>query len=165
MILTPFDIDSILLQIMEDSEKHDIYSFMLFQSLYNTGLRVNELIEYSRLQLIDTNTLLVTTQKFSNPRTLNVNLFNTTYLQAFQSNTLHNFIRSYSYYNSQFITRLKYYKNLRISGKQVTTHLFRHNYIKKMYLNGFDCNQISAIIGERVLKNTQGYIDSVIEAD
>jgi site-specific recombinase XerD len=165
MILNSFDIDSLLLQVLADTEKHDIYSFMLFQSLYNTGLRINELIEFSRLSRIDSNTILVSTEKFSNPRTINTSLLNNTYLEAFNANTLHKFIRSYSYYNSSFINRLLYHKNIRIGDKQATTHLFRHNYIKKMYLNGFNCNQISAIIGERVEKNTQGYIDSVITAD
>lgn len=165
MILNVFDVDSLLLQILEDSEKHDIYSFMLFESLYNTGLRINELIEYSRLNRIDSNTILVTTEKFSNPRPINDNLLNPIYLNAFNTNTLNKFIRSYSFYNSAFTNRLLYYKNIKIGGKQATTHLFRHNFIKKMYLNGFSCTQISAIIGERVEKNTQGYIDSVITAD
>jgi site-specific recombinase XerD len=165
VLLTSYDIDSILLQILEDTEKHDIYSFMLFQSLYNTGLRINELIEYSRLTQIDDNTILVSTEKFSNPRTINISLLNNIYSQAFTTNSLHKFIRSYSYYNSAFTNRLLYFKNIKIGEKQATTHLFRHNYIKKLYLNGFNCNQISAIIGERVVKNTQGYIDSIITAD
>jgi len=165
MILNQFDIDSILLQILDDVKKYDIYSFILFDSLYKTGLRINELIEYSRITQIDTNTVLVNTQKFSNPRAINSSLLNETYFEAFKSNTLKLFIRSYSYYNSSFITRCRYYKDIKIGGKPVTTHLFRHNYIKKLWINGFDCNQISGIIGERVNKNTQGYIDSIITAD
>ena len=165
MTLNQFDIDSILLQILEETRKYDIYSFMIFESLYNTGLRINELIEYSRITQIDTNTVLINTQKFSNPRAINSSLLNETYYSAFQLNTLPLFIRSYSYYNSAFINRLRYYKDIRIGEKEVTTHLFRHNYIKKLSINGFDTNQISGIIGERVNKNTQGYIDSIITAN
>ena len=164
MILNQFDIDSILLQVLADVEKYDIYSFILFDSLYKTGLRINELIDYSRITQIDTNTVLITTQKFSNPRAINTSLLNPTYYKAFQDNTLKLFVRSYSYYNSAFITRCRYFKDLKIGGKLVTTHLFRHNYIKKLALNGFTAQQISAIIGERVDKNTQGYIDSIITA-
>jgi site-specific recombinase XerD len=164
MILNPFQIDEILLQILEDTEKHDLYSFMLFESLYNTGLRVNELIEYSRLLRIDSNTILVTTQKFSNPRPINTNLLNSTYLEAFNNNNLSRFVRSFSYYNDSFSNRLLNFKSLHIKDKPVTTHLFRHNYIKKLYLSGLDTAQISAIIGERNNKNTQGYIDSKVIA-
>lgn len=164
MIINQFDLDSILLQIIADVKKYDIYSFILFDSLYNTGLRVNELIDYSRITQIDINTVLVTTQKHSNPRAINTSLLNSTYFEALKNNSLKLFIRSYSYYNSSFITRCRYYKDLKIGDKQVTTHLFRHNYIKKLALNGFTCNQISAIIGERVDTNTQSYIDSIITA-
>jgi len=162
MNLSNNQLDSLLFSIVQRAQSVDLYSFILFETLYNTGLRINELIDYSRLSLIDVNTILVTTQKFSNPRPINTSYFNSVYLSNFLSNNLIRFIRSYSFYSTKFIEFNYEFSNLFVLSKAVTTHLFRHNYVKKLADSGFTVSEISALIGERSNTNTQRYIDSVI---
>jgi len=52
--------------------------------------------------------------------------------------------------------------NLFVEGKQITTHLFRHNYVKRLFDSGLSVSEISSIIGERAEKNTLGYVHSRI---
>jgi len=165
MILSNIQIDNLCKSIVERTEKNDLYSFMNFETLYNTGLRINELIDYSRLNLVDTNSILVQTQKFSNPRLIDIVYFNGTYFSNFITGNLKNFIRSYSYYCDKLITYNFEYSKLFVLDKHITTHIFRHNYVKKLYASGFTITEISAIIGERENKNTEGYINSIISTD
>lgn len=162
MVLSNTEIDNICRLIVERTGNYDLYSYMVFETLYNTGLRINELIDYSRLELIDTNTVLIQTQKFSNPRIIHLSEFNITYIENFVNNNLRNFIRSYSYYSSKITAYNNEYPNLYVEGKKVTTHIFRHNYVKKLSDSGLSVTEISAIIGERDNKNTLGYIYSQI---
>jgi len=162
MVLTNLQIDQTCLSILERTEKFDLYSYMVFETLYNTGLRISELLEYSRIQLVDANTALVRTQKFSNPRIIHISSINLTYFENYVNNNLQNFIRSYSYYSSKIIAFNNEYGNLFVEGKQITTHIFRHNFVKKLADSGLTVSEISTIIGERAEKNTLGYIHSKI---
>jgi site-specific recombinase XerD len=72
MKLTNPQIDELCQHLVEKTRNVDVYAYILFDTLYNTGLRVNELLEYSRIEIIDTNTVQVTTQKFSNPRLIEI---------------------------------------------------------------------------------------------
>jgi len=162
MVLTNPQIDQICRSIVERTENYDLYSYMVFETLYNTGLRINELIDYSRIQLVDANTALVRTQKYSNPRIIQISSINRTYFENYVNNNLQNFIRSYSYYSSKIVAYNNEYTNLFVEGKQITTHIFRHNFVKKLSDSGLSVSEISGIIGERAEKNTFGYIHSRI---
>ncbi|MFN8258129.1 MAG: site-specific integrase [Bacteroidales bacterium] len=164
MKLSNLQIDKICQAILDHTEKYDLYSFMVFETLYNTGLRINELIDYSRISLVDANTALVKTQKYSNPRIIHISSINQTYFENYITNNLHKFIRSYSYYSSKIIAFNNEFGNLYVDGKQITTHLFRHNFVKKLSDSGLSVPEISSIIGERVDKNTLGYIHSQISS-
>ncbi len=162
MILNNPQIDQICRSIVERTGNYDLYAHMVFETLYNTGLRINELIDYSRIQLVDANTALVQTQKFSNPRVIQISSINQAYFENYVNNNLHHFIRSYSYYSSKIIAYNNEFGNLFVEGKQITTYIFRHNFVKKLADSGHTVSEISAIIGERADKNTFGYIHSQI---
>ncbi len=147
---------------MKKTRNVDIYAYILFDSLYNTGLRVNELLEYSRVEIVDTNTVQVTTQKFSNPRLIEISDLNPIYFAHLAADTLNSILRSYSYYSNKFVLFNSLFPRLTIKDKRITTHLFRHNYVKKLHDEGFSIAEISSIIGEREEKNTIGYIYSEI---
>lgn len=44
--------------------------------------------------------------------------------------------------------------------KNITTHIFRYNVVKKLYADGWTVPEISSYIGEVEDINTQGYIDA-----
>jgi site-specific recombinase XerD len=54
MKLTNPQIDELCQHLVEKTRNMDVYAYILFDTLYNTGLRVNELLEYSRIEIIDT---------------------------------------------------------------------------------------------------------------
>ena len=162
MVLSNSQIDQLCKHIVEKTRNVDIYAYILFDSLYNTGLRVNELLEYSRVEIVDTNTVQVTTQKFSNPRLIEISDLNPIYFAHLAADTLNSILRSYSYYSNKFVLFNSLFPRLTIKDKRITTHLFRHNYVKKLHDEGFSIAEISSIIGEREEKNTIGYIYSEI---
>ena len=162
MILSNNQIDELCQHLVNKTRYVDVYAYIIFDCLYNTGLRINELIDYSRLEIIDTNTVLVQTQKFSNPRTIQISDLNTIYFAHLAADTLKSILRSYSYYSNKFVLFNSLFPRLSINDKRITTHLFRHNYVKKLHESKLSISEISTIIGEREEKNTMGYIYSEI---
>jgi len=164
MKLTNADIDNTCNHLVNHTARFDIYSHIIFDTLYRTGLRINELLEYERITLIDIDTVQVITQKFSNPRLIPLSDFNSIFISHLASGSLHTLIRSYSYYSSKILIYNSLFPRLYIKNKQVTTHLFRHNYVKKLFEEGQSIEEISEIIGERESKNTMGYVYSQIQS-
>ncbi len=162
MKLTNPQIDELCQHLVTKTRNVDIYAYILFDTLYNTGLRVNELLEYSRVEIIDTETVQVTTQKFSNPRLIEISDINPIFFAHLAADTLKSILRSYSYYSNKFVLFNSLFPRLTIKDKRITTHLFRHNYVKKLHDNGLSIPEISKVIGEREEKNTMGYIFSEI---
>jgi len=162
MKLTNPQIDELCQHLVTKTRNVDVYAYILFDTLYNTGLRVNELLEYSRVEIIDTEIVQVATQKFSDPRLIEISELNPIYFAHLASDTLKSILRSYSYYSNKFVLFNSLFPRLAIKDKRVTTHLFRHNYVKKLHDNGLSILEISKIIGEREEKNTMGYIYSEI---
>jgi len=164
MILTNTEIENCCRSIVAHSKLYDVYSYIVFDSLYRTGLRINELLEYSRISIIDIDSVLVETQKFSNPRIISISDFNPIFIAHHATGTLPSLIRSYAYYTEKMLLYNQLFNRLYINTKRISTHLFRHNYVKKLYSNGFSIPEISNVIGEKVDKNTLGYIHSQISS-
>jgi len=164
MILSNPQIDELCQHLVAKTRNVDVYAYILFDTLYNTGLRVNELLEYSRVEIIDTETVQVITQKFSNPRLIEITEINPIYFAHLAADTLKSIIRSYSYYSNKFVLFNSLFPRLAIKDKRITTHLFRHNYVKRLHDDGMSIPEISEIIGEREEKNTMGYIYSQISS-
>ena len=164
MLLSNTDIDNCCQSIVEHAKKYDMYSYIIFDSLYKTGLRINELLDYSRISIIDINSVLVQTQKFSNPRVISISDFNPVYISHLASGSLDAFIRSYSYYSEKILLFNSLFHKLYINNKRISTHLYRHNFVKKLYEEGLSISEISNTIGERDNKNTFGYVHSQISS-
>ncbi len=160
--LTTNEIDDLCRQVVQKAEKVDIYSFIIFDTLYRTGLRISELLEINRIQLLSSEKILITTQKKSNNRIIDKKQFNEIFIESFISNQLHFLLRNYKYYSLNFNLYNPLNHNLRTRNKQISTHLFRHNYIKKRFQSGLSVSEISNEIGEKENKNTLKYINSII---
>lgn len=50
----------------------------------------------------------------------------------------------------------------RIKNKKVTTHIFRHNFIKRLSQEGKEIEEIKEITGEVDSRNVETYINSII---
>ncbi len=160
-ILTDKEIDKICKKVLQTSELNDIFLYSLFDSLYKTGLRVGEIIDFSRWSIIDKKYLQVQTLKGSNPRTFKNKELNQIYVDLTRYNTT--YLAQFNYKNlSRAFNRFAPYSQLLIGNKQVSTHLFRHNKAKQLKAKGYSDIEIQTYLGEKDLKNALVYINSKI---
>ena len=160
-ILTPKEINKICKQVVNTSELNDIFLHSLFDSLYKIGLRVGEIIDFSRWTIIDKKYLQVKTLKGSNPRTFKNNKLNPIFVDLIRYNTT--YLANFNYKNlSRAFNRFAPYSQLLIGNKQVSTHLFRHNKAKQLKSKGYSDIEIQTYLGEKDLKNALVYINSKI---
>lgn len=140
------------------SEKQLYYTDFL-SIFYNTGLRFCEVREFSRWSVANDNEVTVITAKGSNPRTFNKNLLPPFFITCIRENInpfkgINN--QTAAYYFKTFYPK----KQVRHDKKRLSTHLFRHNIAKQMFINGFSRSEIKEFLGEKSLLNSNNYIDS-----
>lgn len=129
--------------------------------LYNTGLRYIELFEINRWARIDIDYFQVVTAKNSNQRTFHRDELTKTFCTAVE------YYPEY-WWTCRFDSLSFYYQKhignyeIKTGQKYLNTHLFRHNKVKQMTLQGFTISQISTYLGEVSDDNTIKYRDSVI---
>ena len=160
-ILSDKEIDKTCKQVLHTAELNDIFLYSLFDSLYKTGLRVGEIIDFSRWAVIDKKYLQVQTLKGSNPRSFKSSDLNQIYVDLIRHDTT--YLANFNYKNlSRAFNRFAPYSQLLIGNKQVSTHLFRHNKAKKLKRKGYSDIEIQTYLGEKDLKNALVYINSKI---
>jgi len=139
----------------------DLQMIDLFYNLYNTGLRFTELTSKERWEMIDPDTYKVRTLKNSNPRAIEAADLSQQFKNAQKSPG-----RLYPtcLYSTTAIWLQRAFHPLapRIKNKKVTTHIFRHNFIKRLHQEGKEIEEIQTITGEVDGKNVETYINSII---
>jgi len=160
-LLSNKQIDNACKQVLKSAEKNDIFLHSLFESLYKTGLRVGEIIDFSKWSIISEELLQVQTLKGSNPRIFKNSGLNQIYVDLIRYDTTH--LAQFNYKNlSRAFKKFVPYSQLLIGNKQVSTHLFRHNKAKQLKEKGLSDVEIQIYLGEKDLKNALVYINSKI---
>lgn len=142
-------------------QQYSVWYGFLFEFMYKSGCRLSELTTPNNIILNQNGTFTVLAKKGGNNRT-----FTQDELGKELSHYLVDDINVFTACNNS--TASYYFKcffpnyPVFVSGKIITTHLFRHSIIKSMYDLNYTLEQISIFIGERDTKNTQGYIDSLL---
>lgn len=150
--LTNEELNALLLDILS-SKRVLINTFLndTFTMLYDFGFRINEVLELERWSTYDSTYLRCHTSKGSNPRLVPRNEVP----QLFYNSILHNtdyYLRS-SYATVERVFQSSFPgKYILIGTKPTGTHLFRHNYIKKLSDQGYTAQQIKDDTG--ILTNT-----------
>ena len=139
----------------------DLQMIDLFYNLYNTGLRYTEMTSKNRWEMIDPVTYRVTTLKHSNPRIIAAADLSQ---QFINSQKLPGKLYPSCLYSTTAIWLQRAFHPLapRIKNKKVTTHIFRHNFIKRLAQEGKEIEEIQTITGEVDGKNVETYIRSII---
>ena len=139
----------------------DLQMIDLFYNLYNTGLRFTEMTSKSRWEYVDPETYRVTTLKHSNPRRIAAADLST---QFKNSQKLPGKLYPTCLYSTTSLWLQRAFHPLapRIKNKKVTTHIFRHNFIKRLAQEGIPVEEIKTITGEVDSKNVETYINSII---
>lgn len=115
----------------------------------------------SRWEMIDPETYKVSTLKNSNPRIIAAADISQQFINSQKSPG-----RLYPtcLYSTTAIWLQRAFHPLtpRIKQKKVTTHIFRHNFIKRLHQEGKEIEEIKTITGEVDSKNVETYIHSII---
>jgi site-specific recombinase XerD len=73
ILLNNSDINKICLNLLEITSNQDLFLHMIFETLYSTGLRINEVLEPERWTSETDNIYICRTEKKSDIRTFNKN--------------------------------------------------------------------------------------------
>lgn len=132
-----------------------------FSAQYVTGCRFTELQEPARWQIYNTNFVTLQPLKNGNLRTFAAADLPADFVTLIRNADLYlsNLnLSTGSYYFRKFYPQKKVYH----LDKQITTHLFRHHYAKKLFATGSTRPEIQILMGEVDIKNSNGYIDSIL---
>lgn len=160
-LLSTEEISTLCENIVSVAEKHDLFLHAVFDTLNLTGLRCNEALEFERWTILTDNLFQVTTEKKSSPRLFNAEELNPLYSDLLKNDATYLLTHNYKSVARKFKLFCPY-SNLVVGNKQISTHLFRHNYVKKLFNQGQSIQQISDKIGEKEPKNILGYVNSQI---
>jgi len=145
-------------KLLEKSKEYTrAYNTFLF--LYLTGCRCSEVIDLTFKNYTGT-TIEIYTKKTKRWRTLYIKDYPENMKKAIINSDKLFFLNSYSSIQKNFKSYSPCYTYR--NNKEFSTHLFRHNKFKSLYKSGFTEEQVSDILSEKAIKNTQGYINSKI---
>lgn len=136
--------------------------YMLIYTIqHEFGFRFSEASRPNLWTFNGDNTITIPVLKGQPPRLLTVNNFWYTFLYSLYD---YHHVEKWSNESTASRVFIKYYpkKLFLSSGKSLTTHFFRHLYVKRKYSRGWTTRQISADLGEQNDNNTAGYGSSTI---
>lgn len=156
-IITNSELDILCQDVVTNAVAYDIPLHPILQLLYNTGLRIEEAIQAERWSAIDADGYNVVLAKSSGVRYIHRYLVPEK-CQDIYDDPLVNFfqfrIRQVRYY-------IKYYTpatNISKGMKDSVCHLFRYNYCRKLYDEGYTIEEISEIIKHSTPALTSHYV-------
>jgi site-specific recombinase XerD len=127
--------------------------------LFKTGLRVRELHTYTRWEINPDDTLTCITEKGSNPRIFQPSDLTPYFIQHIEEGNDPWKYNSYDTINLYFLrcSNLGYVK---VHTKSLSLSLYRHHFCKYLHELSYSDEAIQALMGEKDINNTRGYIYS-----
>lgn len=132
----------------------------IFQTLYNTGLRVREVLEVERWRYDGSTGFMVQLEKGEAARFINQAALPTNLLPRYINQVPYK-METYSAVNNTF----KYYGPVLFFGtdkRRTTSHAFRYAFIQAMYKAGKTIQEIAAEMGHMNEANTAAYATAAI---
>lgn len=138
-------------------DNNDLQLYTLFLLLYSTGVRINEAINLNLWQLINADVVQLNGLKGANPRYFN--------LIDLPFEVQRYFIDSYNVFRFTSYTNLVRYLNRALqfkvyyqSSKSINFHMFRHNYIRKLYAKTKNIDTVLQELGKTVQSDISTYL-------
>ena len=160
-LITDSELDNVCIDIIDSIKVYDVLYSEVCVLLYVSGCRCNDVLERNRWKLLLDNRLELTPQKNNNKRYFNQEEVTEYWYSSFLLDVDCFFdidYRKFNYYLEMSLN--KYY--LMTFSKRISTHIFRHNFARKLKLQGLTDNQIKDRLGEKQLSSAQKYIYSQI---
>lgn len=142
-------------------ELHNPTQATFLKDIQVSGLRFQELYDLSFIISNTFTTLTFRTEKGSNNRTFNKNIFSTYYLQLINYGLPLYFTTSLSNFYTVF-NRYEFPYKLFHGDKVLSAHGLRHLYAKTLFYQGLSREEIRVNMGEVNILNSNNYIDSDI---
>ena len=156
-IITNQELNSSLLEFLEGLNRFYPATKPLFQLLYNKGFRSIEVNDLQRFTIVNENQIRFKPAKNNHYRTFLISDFPSDFIAAIRNNSPKYISISCNTMRYTFNNLYKYRKVF--SGdKEISLHLFRYNFCRKLYDSGESCEQIGMRLGEIDLSNLDSYL-------
>lgn len=123
---------------------NEYYNYLLL--LKNTGLRPAEALNYNNVISHNQNEIIFQPNKKNLPRRLNIDQIPTLFLFYYLNHTVTYKPEKYRHYLRLFDERI-IDKKYMCSGKRCSLYLFRYYYVRNLFANGMDYNDIKIHMG------------------
>lgn len=161
-ILSSEELDTKIIDALSVAKVHFPIQFMYFELMYKTGLRVNEITDYKNVLVTENNTIIFPSSKNSHAREIEAHRVPPQYLKYLQCKTEINYYTYPSYLSVAWSSCLQH-EIFRSGKKKITTHMFRHNLVKKMFhVEQMPIDLIQKELGHKERKTTEKYVGSLI---
>lgn len=160
-IISNSELDSKLASILGSSILYTHEIKIVAEMQYLCGCRANDLLEFNRWSVLLSGQLQLIPQKGNNVRLFDLSEVNDDWYYSVATNSsLLNSLnyRKYNYYVERALKKWDFH----VMSKNISTHVFRHNYAKKLHDSGMSDVDVQTKLGERRLSSAQGYIYSNI---
>lgn len=150
------ELGTLLRQVIAQVQHERPITADIFQLLYNTGLRINEVLEVERWVPLGPDFFEVQLSKREDTRTIPASSIPPGILDYY-ANQQPYYLETYSAVNNTF---RRYTPGIVIERKKKTTllHAFRYRYIKALHASGMSLADVAAAVGHKVQASTAGYI-------
>lgn len=147
-------------KILSSLDKLNLENRLIIKLLFDTGIRISELININRNNIdFNNKRILLTVTKTKKPRYVyfskltEEDLYN--YFKVSNTEAIGDSLFNFTY--SKVIIFFKKLKN-KLNINKMTVHMFRHTYATKLLRTGLDIFAVSLLLGHASIKTTQKYL-------
>jgi len=156
-VITNQELNSSLLEFLEGLNRYYPVTKPLYQLLYNKGFRCIEVNDLQRFTIVNETQIRFKPAKNNHYRTFLIEEFPADFIEAIRKNSPKYLSISCNTMRYTFNNLYKYRKVFS-GNKEISLHLFRYNFCRKLYDSGESCEQIGARLGEIDLSNLDSYL-------
>ena len=156
-IITNQELNSSLLKFLEGLSYYYPATKTIFQLLYDKGFRSIEVNDLQRFTIVNENQIRFKPAKNNNYRTFLISDFPSDFIAAIRNHSPKYISISCNTMRYTFNNLYKYRKVFS-GNKEISLHLFRYNFCRKLYDSGETNEQIAEKLGEIDLSNLDSYL-------
>lgn len=161
MILSYADIDRQCTEAIHNVTKYNIKLDVLLQTLYNTGLRLNEVYELNRWSRVSDTIMRVNLEKGNGTRDILTDYLPTDFVWMVDNKDTARWL--YTVRQVRYLTKCNSpYKRVTAGRKEVVAHLYRYRMAKYLTIMGYTATQVKEYLHHKSLNVTLGYINGDI---
>lgn len=160
MVLTNKDINDFCLSVCKNAHSKSVSARFMFDVLFATGLRYNDVSLCFSSNIVGSNAVVFPSKR-NNSRLINLYSVPSPFLEFCSGLEQPIYRISYSTCVRDFC-KCSPFKNITIGGKSVLLHIFRHNYMKKLFESGKTLQEIAVLTGEKNVSSVVSYVHSCL---